>query len=80
MLTKPYLFGILNTLDPTFFDRLLQEVGQKLPSKAKKEEVALKIDPDMFEMIKLFSEHAVGSINSRSLATVNLKHKKRTRK
>ena len=43
-MTKNYLFGLLNTLDPTFFYRLLNEVDSKSPKKAKKEQASIVID------------------------------------
>ena len=78
--TRPYLFNIVNSIDPSFFKRLEEELfAKQLLKRKEKNEPTIQVKREMFDLIKQFSAMSAVQSNGRSLASAKPGAKKRKR-
>jgi hypothetical protein len=80
VITKDYLFTLVNTWDPSFFPRVTAEVESGSMIKKPIRPLFVELAPDMVELLQKLQHFHIGVTNPRSLAGLKVGSKKRTRK
>jgi hypothetical protein len=78
---KDYLFTLINTFDPNFFPRLIDEVENLKLAKNPRKPQTVEISDDMLQLLQRFSDIQLHRSSARSLASLKMPNRsKRTRR
>ena len=81
-INREHLFGIVNKLDPTFFERAMANITAQLQPKQKAEQATMMVQPQLLDVIK--KAHQMHSVREsrntqRALTSMLTSGKKRKR-
>lgn len=79
--TKTWLVNVMNSVDPHFFDRIIEEIDAKFVEKNPAQEPKIfNIDPEMKRLIECYNKDRKLKSGSKAMSRMLQEPKKRKRK